>query len=69
MVGIAVITAALVILLSAFNGIESMIEKLYSDFDPDVTIRSEVGKTFPEDLISFPELKKIEGVANISRAI
>ena len=68
-VGIAVITAALVILLSAFNGIESMIEKLYSDFDPDVTIRSEVGKTFPEDLISFPELKKIDGVANISRAI
>jgi len=68
-VGIAVITAALVILLSAFNGIESMIEKLYSDFDPDVTIRSEVGKTFPEDLIGFPELKKIDGVANISRAI
>ncbi|MFO0495046.1 MAG: FtsX-like permease family protein [Flavobacteriia bacterium] len=68
-VGIAVITAALVILLSAFNGIESMIEKLYSDFDPDITIRSEVGKTFPEDLISFSELEKIEGIANVSRAI
>ena len=30
-VGIAIITAALVILLSAFNGIEKMIENLYSD--------------------------------------
>ncbi len=68
-VGIAVITTALVILLSAFNGIESMIEELYSDFDSDITIRSEVGKTFPTDLISLNELRKIDGVLNVSRAI
>lgn len=68
-IGIAVITASLVILLSAFNGIESMIEKLYSDFDSDITIRSTTGKTFPESQIDIRELLKIEGVAKTTRAI
>jgi lipoprotein-releasing system permease protein len=68
-IGIATITAALVILLSAFNGIESLIEKLYSDFDPSITIRSNSGKTFnPEKVVSL-NLQKIEGVADVSTFI
>lgn len=63
------ITAALIILLSAFNGIEGMIEKLYSDFDSDITIRSEVAKTFPESQIDFKALSIIDGVENSSKAI
>ncbi len=63
------ITAALIILLSAFNGIEGMIEKLYSDFDSDITIRSEVAKTFPESQIDFKALSSIDGVSNSSKAI
>jgi lipoprotein-releasing system permease protein len=59
----------LVILLSAFNGIESMIEKMYSDFDSDITIRSAHGKTFSENEIDQHALRKIQGVVNISRAI
>lgn len=46
-----------------------MIEKLYSDFDPDITIRSASGKTFPQDVFSFDAVKKVPGVKNISRAI
>jgi lipoprotein-releasing system permease protein len=68
-IGITVITAALVILLSAFNGIESMIEKLYSDFDADITIRSSIAKTFPESQLNFSEIAKISGVNNVSRAV
>lgn len=68
-VGISVITASLIILLSAFNGIESMIEKLYSDFDTDITIRSNIGKTFPEDLIDYASIHKTSGVVNYSKAI
>ena len=45
-VGIAAITAALIILLSAFNGIEKMIEELYSEYDSDITIRAAETKTF-----------------------
>lgn len=69
MVGIATITAALVILLSAFNGIEKMIEQLYSEFDPDVTVRASVGKSFAENRLNIEDLQKVEGVNNVSRVL
>ncbi len=69
MVGIAVITAALIILLSAFNGIEKLIEDLYSEYDTDITIRPKVGKTFNERQLDLKKLKAIEGVYNFSRAV
>ena len=68
-VGIAAITAALIILLSAFNGIEKMIEELYSEYDTDITIRPEVGKTFNERQIDLKKLQAVEGVFNYSRAV
>ena len=69
MIGIAIITAALIILLSAFNGIEQMIEKLYSEFDTDITIRIAEGKTFNEKRIDLVELNAIPGVENLTRAL
>lgn len=60
---------ALVVLLSAFNGIESMVEKLYSEFDSDLTIRSLNGKTFNERQIDFKKLSEIEGVGMYSKAV
>jgi len=63
------ITAALVVLLSAFNGIETMIEGLFSDFDSDITIRLKEGKTFNERRIDIDKIAKIEGVTFYSRAI
>ncbi len=68
-VGIATITAALVILLSAFNGIEKMIEQLYSEFDPDITIRAAVGKSFSETRLNVDEINKIAGVNSYARAL
>ena len=68
-VGIAVTTAALVVLLSAFNGIEKMIEKLYSDFDPDITITSSRGKTFDESTIDLTKIAKLSGVIGYSKAV
>lgn len=67
--GIAAITAALIILLSAFNGIEKMIEELYSEYDTDITIRPEVGKTFNERQIDLDKLLAVDGVINYTRAI
>jgi lipoprotein-releasing system permease protein len=61
-IGITVTTAALVILLSAFNGIEKMVEKLYSEFDADITIRSTQNKTFFQNEIDTALLLKIPGV-------
>lgn len=68
-VGIAAITAALIILLSAFNGIEKMIEDLYSEYDTDITIRATETKTFNDQRIDLKKLKAIEGVNMYSRAV
>ena len=68
-VGIAAITAALIILLSAFNGIEKMIEALYSEYDSDVTIRSAEWKTFNEQQLDLEKIKAVQGVLNVSRAV
>lgn len=68
-IGIAVTTAALVVLLSAFNGIEKMIEKLYSDYDPDITITSSQGKTFDESMIDLSKVNHVSGVIGTSRAV
>jgi lipoprotein-releasing system permease protein len=68
-VGIAAITAALIILLSAFNGIEKMIEELYSEYDTDITIRSAETKTFNDQRIDFKKLKAISGVQAYTRAV
>lgn len=44
-----------------------MIEKLYSQFDPSISIRVKHGKFFNEDRINFSEIKNIEGVKHISK--
>ncbi|MGB0933884.1 MAG: FtsX-like permease family protein [Lishizhenia sp.] len=67
--GIFVSTAALVILLSAFNGIEQMVTKLYTDFDSDLTIRSDKGKTFNQNFLNFKEIEKVEGITNYTKAV
>lgn len=68
-VGIATITAALVILLSTFNGIEKMIEQLYSEFDPDITVRTAVGKSFNSSRLSLDEIQKIKGVNKCAQVL
>jgi lipoprotein-releasing system permease protein len=50
---VAVITAALVILLSAFNGMETMIQSIYSEFDSDISVTPSKGKTFNENQIDW----------------
>ena len=69
MIGIAAITAALIILLSAFNGIEMMIDRLYSEFDSEITIRPVQGKTFNENRIDGDRILAIPGVIRYSRAV
>ena len=69
MIGIAVTTAALVILIAAFNGIESMVEDLYSEFDSDIIIRSTKGKTFDVTTLNTKELQNIPGVESVCKAV
>jgi lipoprotein-releasing system permease protein len=68
-IGIAVITAALIILLAAFNGIESMVEKLYTEFDPSIIIRSNQRKTFSENSLKINKIRSLDFIENTSKAI
>ncbi len=43
-IGVSIITAALVVVLSVFNGFEGLINSLYSTFDPDIKITATQGK-------------------------
>lgn len=45
-IGIGVGTAALILVLSVFNGLTQFIENMYSAFDPDLKIVAERGQTF-----------------------
>lgn len=46
-----------------------MVEKLYSEFDANLTIKAKTGKSFDEKTLHIGQLKKIEGVAHVSKAI
>jgi len=66
-VGIAVCVAAMVILLSAFNGIEHMVSKLYTSFDAPITIQHQSRKTFFLSQLDLKKLAKIEGLTFLSK--
>lgn len=46
MAGIGVGAFAMVVVLSAFNGLETLVASLYSNFEPDIRISAIKGKTF-----------------------
>ena len=46
-----------------------MVKQLYSDYDPDITIRSNLGKTFKEDQIDLKKLKSFQHVVHVNRAV
>src|ERR1041385_3400797 len=60
---VAVVTAALIIILSAMNGLSDLVESLYNSFHADVRITPAKGKTFILDSSEIVALKKIPGVA------
>jgi lipoprotein-releasing system permease protein len=52
MIGVAVGTMALIVVLSVFNGLEGLLRSLYGSFDPDIRIEANLGKSFvPTDAL------------------
>jgi lipoprotein-releasing system permease protein len=69
-VGVATGTAALIILLSAFNGLENWVVDLYNTFDPDLKIEAQQStRFFKNDTALIERIKSIEGVQHTSRVI
>lgn len=61
--GICIGTMALVIVLSGFNGLSSLVESLYNSFDPDISITVKKGKTFETDRTELKALRTLPGIA------
>ena len=56
--GVFIGSAALIIILSVFNGFEKVILGLYSNFTPELKIEAKLGKTFDPKTAYFEQLHK-----------
>ncbi|HRA16264.1 MAG TPA: FtsX-like permease family protein [Flavobacteriales bacterium] len=66
---VAVVTAAMVVVLSTLNGISLLVDTLYSPFDQDITISAAVGKTFQRDSLDLAVIKALPEVQRTSWVI
>ncbi len=65
-VAMAVPVAAIILLMSIFNGLEDMGRKLFDSVDPDVSITPAAGTTFAVDALDAEALREAEGVEALS---
>ena len=66
---VAIGTFALVVVLSAFNGLEKLVESLFESFDADVRVEVKEGKTFHSNTVNYEDLANISGVKNYTRVL
>lgn len=67
--GVAIGAAALLLLLSVFNGFEDLFLSMFNNLNPDVRIVAAEGKTFEVDEKTFRGLDQLEGVAAVSQTL
>ena len=69
MIGVAVGTMALIIVLSVFNGLEDLVRTLYGKSDPNLVISATKGKAFDVDRTFLIKLENTPGVALLTEVI
>jgi len=62
-------TAALILVLSVFNGFEGLVKSLYASFYPDLKISPESGKTITMSKEQLEKLRSVKGIANFSLVV
>ena len=67
--GVAVGAMALIIILSVFNGLETLVSAIFNKFDPDIKITASAGKTFIADTSRLRLLANVEGLSCYSLTI
>lgn len=67
--GLAVGTMALIVVLSVFNGLESLIVKRFNTFDTDLKVTPVTGKTFTPDTVFLAKLAVMPEVELFSETI
>lgn len=69
MLGVAFITAALVIVLSVFNGLEDLLHSLNNSFDSEIKIEAKEGKSFEVTDKFLQQLQSVKGVQYVTEVI
>lgn len=69
MLGVCVGTAALIIVLSVFNGLEDLNRTIFKSSDPDIKIKSANSKSFDFDQTLFIKIQSLEGISHITQVI
>jgi lipoprotein-releasing system permease protein len=69
MLVVAVVTMAMVVVLSAFNGIEQLIDERYKYLEADISITPVYHKVLGLDTVDLAGIAQIEGVAQVSQSI
>lgn len=64
--GVAVGTAAMIAVMSGFNGLENLIRSFYNTFDPDFKITAVQGKYMEKDSTYFMPILDVDGVEAMS---
>lgn len=66
---VAIITAALIVVMSVFNGIEDLLFSLNSSFDAPLLVKPNKGKSFVVTDSLLKKINEIEGVAAVTEVI
>lgn len=69
MIGIMVSSAALIIVLSVFNGMEGLVRSSFNSFNPDYQILPKEGKVFSTDTFPMAKLQNLEGVQTVYEVV
>lgn len=69
MLGVFIGSAALIIILSVFNGFEGLVLSMYNDYSPDLKIEASKGKTFDPTQASFIKIKQNESIASYTEVL
>lgn len=68
-VAIAVVTAALIVVLSVFNGFEGLVKSLYNDFYSNIKVMPTSGKTILFSNAQNKQLQQISGITFIQPVV
>lgn len=69
MAGVAFSTAALIIVLSVFNGLEDLLQSINNAFDPEIKVVAAEGKSFEVTPDLMKKIESVEGVDIITEVI
>lgn len=65
MVAVGVPVAAMIILMSVFNGFDALVRSMYGDFEPELTVSPVRGKVFDTASVDTAAIVALDGVAAV----